>query len=94
MSAGPDGASDDANEFMERAVERVVAMKLQVPVLLFLECMKPFTFLAEQSLILIGPLLWPLLAPGRLDALCAFLAEPSNVEKLIARIEEISEKHG
>lgn len=91
MTGEPVGAPLDANEIIERAARRVVSMRLQVPVLLFLECMKPFTFLAEQSLILLAPLLMPILGPGRMEGVCAFLSERSNVDGLIARIEELSE---
>ncbi len=91
MIGEPVGLSSDAAELIEKAAGRVVSMKLQVPVVLFLECMKPFTFLAEQGLILLAPLLMPVLGPGKVEGVCAFLAERSNVDRLVARIEELSE---
>jgi hypothetical protein len=81
----------------EQAVENLVRQlgrwRLTVPSILLLEATKPFSFFASQGLLLCQPLLGFLGVEEQLGNYADLLADRTNVDYLIARLEEETESH-
>ena len=80
-----------SNPLLEQLAQGIVARKLEVPACIFLEMHLPLTALLHTSTLLFQPLLSPLFGAERLTMLSRILAERKNVERLLQRINEISE---
>ena len=86
---------EERDALIANIAKRVVAHKMQVPAILFLEMHRPFSFLAGQSLILGSGFLAPIFGAENLQKCAKLLESRENVERLIQRIEsseEMSEK--
>ncbi len=84
--------SDAARREREREVlgklaEALLARRLAAPAILFLESVKPLSFIASQALIFIGPIAEALLSYADYQALAEALESRENVEWLIAKLE-------
>ena len=74
--------SEGSHGLIERVARRIERRGLVAPAVLFLETMKPLSFLGGQMLYLAQPIL------GRSAAEYAGLLEdPGSVERLLARLE-------
>jgi hypothetical protein len=72
---------------VEKLVQRIGRWRLTLPSILFLEVVKPFSFIASQGLLLCQPLLG-FLEIAQVGETAELLAERSNIEHLIARLEQ------
>lgn len=77
----------DWEEKIEKVATRISQMGLETPAIIFLEAHRPLTFFANQGLIFLAPILYPLFG-GKTEEAAAFFEERENLEKLIKRIEE------
>lgn len=76
-------------ELIKEIAKRVVDHHLETPTILFLETMKPLSFVASQfGSVYLGPLT-PLLGGWSEDGL-ALLQKNENIERLLQKIEELS----
>jgi hypothetical protein len=90
-SSGQDsGSCPDA--VLEKLARDVVSRRLETAAVVFLEMHLPLTNLLYSSTLLFQPLLSPFVGNGRIEALSSILADRRNIEWLIRRIEELSEK--
>ncbi len=85
-----DLADDRREALVDNLARLVVRRKLEVPAVLFLEMHKPLSYLAGQSLILGSGVLAPLFGPARVQSVAKFLQSRDNVDRLIQRIEQMS----
>src|SRR5947209_14552796 len=83
----PDDRRDELIDQMARIVTR---RGLQLPAILFLEMHKPLTYLGSQAIILGSGFLAPLFGPKNVQQVAKLFETRANVERLIARIEELS----
>jgi hypothetical protein len=81
-------------QLIERIAGQIRRWKLTAPAIVFLEATKPFSFIASQGLLLGEPLLGFLDPGSRVSDYASLLAERSNVEHLIARLERDRLTHG
>ncbi len=77
----------DWTEKIDKVATRISNMGLETPAIIFLEAHRPLTFFANQGLIFLAPILYPLFG-GKTEEAAKFFEERDNVEKLIRRIEE------
>ncbi len=77
----------DWDETIDKVATRISNLGLEVPAILMLEAHRPLTFFANQGLIFLTPILYPLLG-NRTEQAAAFFEERENVEKLIKRLDE------
>lgn len=73
---------------LQRVADRLLERRLEAPAILFLESVKPLSFLASQALVFLGPLLEPLLSLKDYATFTEALANRENVEWLIQRLEK------
>jgi hypothetical protein len=77
----------DWTETIEKVATKISNLGLETPAILMLEAHKPLTFFANQGLIFLAPILYPLFG-GKTERAAKFFEERDNVEKLIVRLEE------
>lgn len=85
-----DLSGKQSRELIERVARQIGDRKLATPALLFLEVIKPFSFIASQGLLLAEPFLSFLYKEPRIADYADLLAERSNVEQLMDRLEQES----
>ena len=75
---------------IEDLAQKVRKRGLATPAILFLEIHKPLTYLASQSLLIGSGFLAPLFGPQNVQQYVKLFESRENVERLIQRIEELS----
>jgi len=84
--------ADRPEELIEAVARKVVQRRLEVPAVFFLEMNKPLSFIMGQSLLVAMPFLAPILGIQRVEQLSQLLQDRENVDRLIERIEELSQE--
>lgn len=79
-------------EIIDALAQQVVQRGLSAPAVLFLELHKPFAFIGSQAGVVFAPFLAPFLGFERVDIYTQLLSERENWDRLIERIEELSEE--
>jgi hypothetical protein len=87
----PDG--DRSEQLVEKMVRQIRGWRLTLPAILALEIVKPISFLASQGLLLCQPLLGFFYNEDRITDYVDLLADRSNLDHLIARLETGSLYH-
>ena len=83
---------EERDHLLERAAQEVIRRRLEAPAILALELHRPLAFLSSQALVVFTPLLAPALGLEILQKLTRLLEEPSNLDRLIQRIEALAEE--
>jgi hypothetical protein len=79
-------------ELLDRIARQVVARRLTAPVILFLESMKPLSFLGGQTLLFFSPFVRVVVNTSSYDAFAEAMESRENVEYLIGLIERYSDE--
>ena len=87
-SRPPDGGVEDFSELTARIALKVVERQLTVPSVVFLESVKPLSFLGNQMLIFLDPVLSLVVDSKDYRKFVRMIEDRDNVEKLICAIEE------
>ncbi len=72
---------------LDRIAEAVVARELTAPAVLFLESMKPLSFLGGQFMAFLSPFIHMVVDATEYDRIAEAIERRENVEFLIQRIE-------
>jgi hypothetical protein len=79
-------------ELQDQAVERLARLTVRfgmtVPAILFLESMKPMSFVGSQAMLVFSPFVNILASRAEWDALQSLLEDRRGIEVVIRRIEE------
>lgn len=67
----------------------VVRFGLTVPAVLWLESMRPLSFVGSQGMLMLSPSIGAFLPVNQWDALASLLEEREGIEVLIQRIEDL-----
>lgn len=77
-------------EMIDKVAAKIVARRLSVPAILFLEVMKPLNFFGAQTLNFFGPIIESFLKrDNRYYDFTAFLEKRENIEAVLKRVEEL-----
>lgn len=87
-SRPPDGAAEDFTELSARIASKVVERQLTVPAVVFLESVKPLSFLGNQMLVFLDPMVSLVVDSRDYQKFVRMIEDRENVEKLICAIEE------
>lgn len=79
-------------QLIDALAQQVVKRGLSTPAVLFLELHKPLAFIGSQTAIVFSPFLAPFFGFERVDQYTQLLSERENWERLVERIEELSEE--
>ncbi len=83
------GITDERkNELIEKIAKRIIDMRMTVPAILFLESMKPLSFIGSQIMVFFQPIFRTFFSIREYDEVALMLEERENVEKLILSIEK------
>ena len=83
-----DDGSEDYSDLIEKIAEEVVERQLTVPAIVFLESVKPLSFLGNQLMIFLNPLVSLLVSSENYYRFIRMIEDRENVEKLIETIED------
>ena len=73
---------------IDQIAQQIRRWRLTVPAIVFFEILKPFSFVASQALLVGQPLL-EFFFEGQIAAYADLLAERSNVDRLVACLEQV-----
>lgn len=76
-------------ELIEKIAKKIVDRRMAVPAILFLESMKPLSFVGSQIMIFFQPFFRTFFSLREYDEIALMLEERDNVERLILAIEKI-----
>lgn len=79
---------EDYTEFMHSIAKEIVQRQLTVPAIIFLETIKPLSFLGNQLLIFANPVVSLVVSTGNYYKFVRMIEHRENVEKLTEAIEE------
>ncbi|MBS1272363.1 MAG: hypothetical protein MAGBODY4_01507 [Candidatus Marinimicrobia bacterium] len=79
-------------ELVDTFAEKVVKYRMTVPVLLFLETVRPLNFIASQAIAMFHPFLHVFFNAADIEAFRNFLEKRENMEYLMRAIEEKEEQ--
>ena len=84
----------DQEALLDRLAKALVARQLTAPAILFLESMKPLSFLGGQLMAFFSPFVHLVLEASAYDRFAEAIERRENVEYLIQRIETHAETPG
>lgn len=84
----------DAEKLLEKAAQTIVRRRMEVPAILFLEMHKPLANLIGHAIWVTMPVWAVFFGVATTNELGALLSDPERIERLIQRIEELSEQRG
>jgi len=82
-----------SDPLVDQLIHHITRWRLVQPAMLFLEVTKPLSFVASQGLLLCEPLLSFFLPERRIGDLADLLADRSQLEQVIARLEQEAPAH-
>ncbi len=77
----------ERDHLIDSIAAKVVALRLESPVVFLLESHKPLSTLSHSLILLLKPLASPLFGVTRTQALLSLLAQRENLELLMQKIE-------
>ncbi|NOQ21088.1 MAG: hypothetical protein GQ565_00355 [Candidatus Aegiribacteria sp.] len=80
--------NEDFSEFMSKIAKEIVQRQLTVPAIIFLETIKPLSFLGNQLLIFANPVISLVVQTGNYYKFVRMIEDRENIEKLTVVIEE------
>lgn len=87
--SGPHGPLSEADrELLRRLARAVVVRRMGAPALLFLESIRPLSYIGSQALVFLRPFLTPLFRPSDYERLAAILERREGIQALIRAIHE------
>jgi hypothetical protein len=76
-------------ELCTKIAEKVVRFRLTPLAIMMIETVKPLSFIGNQLMVFIAPMVTAFTSSPVYDEMTAFLEERSNLEMLIQKIEEL-----
>ena len=83
-----------SEQLLEQLAQRINHWGLTLPALLLLQVTKPLSFIASQGLLICQPLLSFIHDSPRFADYADLLADRTNIDRLVARLEEDSRVQG
>ncbi len=80
--------TEDYSDLMEKIAKGIVQRQLTVPAIIFLESVRPLSFLGNQMLIFANPVISLVVQSGDYYKFIRMIENRDNIEKLTIMIEE------
>jgi len=84
-----DARRQGQREIMDRLAGKIVERRLAAPAVLFLESIKPLSFLGNQALIFFQPIVQSIVNFKSYDEIAGILEDRENLEYLLTKIEAL-----
>ncbi len=78
---------DEKDKFLEKLSEDIVQRRLGIPAIIFLESIKPLSFVGSQIMVMMNPFVQAIFNTKNFWMLTLILEKRENVECLIEKIE-------
>ena len=86
-------SEERARELIEKVADFIAVRRMGAPALLFLESVRPLSFIGSQVVYFLSPFANVLFAGSEFDEFAALMTERENVGRLIKRIDELDEEY-
>jgi len=83
--------SPEDQALIDRMAEWIAARSLETPAVLFLESIRPLSFVGSQALVFLGPFAHVLFTTPDYDRLARLLERRENLEVLVRAIESAAD---
>jgi hypothetical protein len=80
------------DDLIEKIVKMILDLKLEVPAILFLESIKPFSFIASQFFVFFEPFINSIFSFKNYQRFYKMLEDRENIEKIIEELEKFKDK--
>ena len=88
----PDGdkpkLTEKQSELLDKLAKKVVDYRMTVPAIMFLETVKPLSYVGSQTLVFFEPMVKAVFNIAEYDDLRIIMEDRRNVEELLVRIEK------
>ncbi len=89
----PHGPLSEADrELLARLARAVTRRRMVGPAILFLESLRPLSFVGSQALIFLRPFLTPLFDAANYERLAEILERREGIEELVQAIERVADE--
>jgi len=86
--------TDKDRELLLRLAEKVVVRQMAGPAILFLESLRPLSYIGGQALAFLRPFIEPLFKPADIKRLTHILERRQGLRELVTAIESAAQKKG
>lgn len=76
---------------IDAVAAKIVGKRLETPAVFFLEVNRPLTFIAGQTALVATPVLGAFIPPADIEDFARIMEDRANVDRLIARIEDLAD---
>ena len=83
-----ESGQEQSEQLIEHLTQQISQWKLALPAIVFLQVTRPLSFVASQGLLLCQPLLSFVFDAPRIANYAGLLADRTNIDRLVARLEE------
>jgi len=91
---GPAKPTPEEAEVVDRVLREVVRRQMTMPASIFLESVRPMTYLGSQAMHFFGPFMSVLVEPVAYKRFSEFLEKRGAVDYLVTRMEELQRGAG
>jgi hypothetical protein len=81
---------EQSEQLLEQMSQQICRWRLTLPAIIFLQVTRPLSFIASQALLLCQPLISAFYDAPQIAGYADLLADRTNVDRLVARLEEDS----
>jgi len=75
-------------ELLDKLAQKVVGYKMTVPAIMFLETVKPLSYVGSQTMVFFEPMVKAVFNVAEYDEIRILMEDRRNVEELLVRIEK------
>lgn len=75
-------------ELLDKLAQKVIGYKMTVPAIMFLETVKPLSYVGSQTMVFFEPMVKAVFNVAEYDEIRLLMEDRRNVEELLVRIEK------
>ena len=87
MTETPGGTAENDEALLLAVAQRVVKLRMEVPAVLFLESVKPLSFVGSQAMVFFQPFAQALFPWNQYERFTQLVSDRDNLERLTRLIE-------
>ena len=87
MTETPGGTAENDEALLLAVAQRVVKLRMEVPAVLFLESVKPLSFVGSQAMVFFQPFAQALFPWNQYERFTQIVSDRDNLERLTRLIE-------
>ena len=80
--------TEKQSEILDKLAQKVVGYRMTVPAIMFLETVKPLSYVSSQTMVFFEPMVKAVFNVAEYDEIRILMEDRRNVEELLLRIEK------